>query len=174
MHHTKFPTPEDDLLFIYLQMSVHLIRQNTCLWVAHGNDEGVSLGWRELYNTADDDGKQYQCLVTGTRHSPPSQPPDTPLYVPPAWLSPHGIPAVLPTHAQPVINTNHITTDVLIGGGRMKLKRMTYSFHRFDCLSASHDCFFICLPRHLTARNLQLLTSQHTQVCISLHYVCYL
>ena len=157
---------------MYLQMWVHLIQQNTCLWVAHGNNEGVSPGWRELYNTADDDGKQ-NSLVTGTRHSPPSRPPDTPPHVPPAWLSPRGIPAVPPTHAQPAININHIIIHTLIGGGRMKLKKvMTYSFHRFDCLSARHDCLFICLPRHLTARNLQLLTSQHTQVCISLHYVC--
>ena len=48
----------DNLLFIYLQLLVHLIQQNTCLWVAHGNNEGVSLGQRELYNTADYDDKQ--------------------------------------------------------------------------------------------------------------------
>ena len=29
----------------------------TCLWVAHGNNEWVSLGRRELYNTADNNSK---------------------------------------------------------------------------------------------------------------------
>ena len=122
-----------------------------------------------------------------TRHSPPSRPPDT--HLPPGhptllrmFLSSGPLLTVHLQCLQHTLSLSATSTHFQLilemlpgppsGEGEKKPKEvMTYSFHRFNRLSASHDCLFVCLSRHLTAKKPPVLNSTHTHTQCMSHYM---